>query len=141
MGIFLCDAIGPHGTTEFADRILAGKLTSEDERDIKFQEAFELMKCMKSQDLHPKKRKPEQWITDSIQALISKEATYTPVLQEDLPAEEDEVLLKEEDILIFLEIIAEDYEEGFREWPEMTATSPSGRHLGMYKVLLGIENL
>ena len=29
LGTFLCEAIGPHGTTEFSDRILVGELDSE----------------------------------------------------------------------------------------------------------------
>ena len=42
---------------------------------------------------------------------------------------------------ISLDITPEDYEEGFKKWPEMTATSPSGRHLGLYKALLNNEEL
>ena len=42
---------------------------------------------------------------------------------------------------ISLDISPEDYEEGFKKWPEMTATSPSGRHLGLYKALLKNEEL
>ena len=47
--------------------------------------------------------------------------------------------MNEEERLISLEISSEDYEEGFRKWSEMTATSPSGRHLGLYKALIGVE--
>ena len=43
LGNFLCDAIGPRGTIEFANRILAGELTQEDEKNIRFEEAFELL--------------------------------------------------------------------------------------------------
>ena len=47
--------------------------------------------------------------------------------------------MNEEERLISLEISSKDYEEGFRKWSEMTATSPSGRHLGLYKALMGVE--
>ena len=42
---------------------------------------------------------------------------------------------------ISIGITSEAYEEGFKKWPEMTATSPSGRHLGLYKALLKNEEL
>ena len=58
------------------------------------------------------------------------------------PTEEatnDEAVSKTREI--FIDIDPEDYEEGFKKWPEMTATSPSGRHLGLYKALLKNEDL
>ena len=32
LGTFLCDAIGPHGISDFVDRVLARKLTAEDKK-------------------------------------------------------------------------------------------------------------
>ena len=39
------------------------------------------------------------------------------------------------------EITLEEYRKGFRSWSEQTATSPSGRHLGIYKALLSLETV
>ena len=44
---------------------------------------------MKYQDLDAKNRKPEAWITDSIQALISKEVKESQEDQEVSSAEEE----------------------------------------------------
>ena len=60
LGTFLCNAKGPHGTTEFSDRILAGELNSEDEKDIQFEESFELLNCMKYQDINKRQRKTKE---------------------------------------------------------------------------------
>ena len=37
MGTFLYNVIVPHGTSDFADIILARKLTAEDEKDVQFE--------------------------------------------------------------------------------------------------------
>jgi hypothetical protein len=43
---------------------------------------------------------------------------------------------------ISTEITLEEYRKGFRSWSETTPTSPSGRHLGIYKaLLLPLENI
>ena len=96
---------------------------------------------MKYQDLKERKRQPEDWITESIQVLINKERKeiIEETDQEDL--EESDLPRKEEERPILLEISSEDYEGGFRKWSEMTATSPLGRHLGLYKALLGTEEI
>ena len=47
MGTFLYNVIVPHGTSDFADIILARKLTAEDGKDVQFEKAYELLKCMK----------------------------------------------------------------------------------------------
>ena len=41
---FLYDAIGPHGTSEFCDRVLDGGLGEADREDINHVEAYELLK-------------------------------------------------------------------------------------------------
>ena len=96
---------------------------------------------MKYQDQQPTQREPKTWIIDSIQALLKREIKEIEETKEESTEEEEGEPTKEGNRLISLEITPEDYEEGFRKWSEMTATSPSGRHLGLYKALLGIENL
>jgi len=39
------------------------------------------------------------------------------------------------------EITLDEYRKGFRSWKERTATSPSGRHLGIYKALLSLDSV
>ena len=56
LGTFLCDAIGPHGTSEYSDRILEGKLDDTDRQEINFDEAYKLLNFMKYQDLKPEDR-------------------------------------------------------------------------------------
>ena len=43
MGTFLHKAIGPHGTSEFYDRVLDGDLGQADKEDITYVEAYELL--------------------------------------------------------------------------------------------------
>ncbi|KAI2494702.1 hypothetical protein MHU86_19837 [Fragilaria crotonensis] len=38
--------------------------------------------------------------------------------------------------LIAVEISEDDLHKGFKQWPESTSTSPSGRHLGHYKAII-----
>jgi hypothetical protein len=38
-------------------------------------------------------------------------------------------------------ITLDEYRKGFRSWKERTATSPSGRHLGIYKALLSLDSV
>jgi hypothetical protein len=42
---------------------------------------------------------------------------------------------------ISAEITVEDYSKGIKKWRESTSTSPSGRHLGIYKALLPLESI
>ena len=74
LGQFLCDAIGPHGTSQFSDRILAGDLTEADRKEIQFEEAYELLQCMQYQELPNTVRRPATWITDSITKLLNLES-------------------------------------------------------------------
>ena len=106
LGTFLCEAIGPHGTTDFADRILAGELNPEDEKEIKFQEAFELLKLMKNQDQPPTQREPKKWKIDSIQALLNRETKNAEETKEETTEEAERETIKEGKILISLEITA-----------------------------------
>ena len=39
------------------------------------------------------------------------------------------------------EITLQEYQKGLRSWSENTSTSPSGRHLGIYKALLPLDNI
>lgn len=39
------------------------------------------------------------------------------------------------------DISIEDWNKGFRQWKESTSTSPSGRHLGIYKALLSKQHI
>ena len=39
------------------------------------------------------------------------------------------------------EIALQEYRKGLRSWSENTSTSPSGRHLGIYKALLPLDNI
>lgn len=39
------------------------------------------------------------------------------------------------------EITVDEYHKGFRSWRETTSTSPSGRHLGIYKALLALDHI
>jgi len=49
MGTFLHDAIGPHGTLEFCDRVLDQGLGKADKDDINYVEAYELLQHMQQQ--------------------------------------------------------------------------------------------
>ncbi len=40
-----------------------------------------------------------------------------------------------------IEITPEEYSQAVKKWRELTATSPSGRHLGFYKVTLGMGQI
>ena len=42
---------------------------------------------------------------------------------------------------ISTEITVEEYRNGIQKWREATSTSPSGRHLGVYKALLSIDGI
>ena len=46
MGTFLHDAIGPHDTSEFCDRVLDGGLGEADKDDINYVEAYGLLQHM-----------------------------------------------------------------------------------------------
>ena len=112
---FLCNAIGPHGTTEFADIILTGDLTSEEEKDIQFEKAFKLLNCMKYQELPTSKGTPAALITDSIQVLINMDRKENRATQEDTTKNTAERISTEDRRLISLEISSGNYEEGFRK--------------------------
>ena len=96
---------------------------------------------MKYQDQQPTQREPKKWIIDSIQALLNRETRDAEETKEETTEDAERETIKIGKRLISLEITPEDYEEGFRKWSEMTATSPSGRHLGLYKALLGEESI
>ena len=84
MGTFLHKAIGPHGTSEFCDRVLDGGLGAADKEDINYVEAYELLQHMQRKKQQPT-RSPVQWIKDTIGDLLS--ANSSP--EEDSDSESD----------------------------------------------------
>ena len=151
----MCKAVGPHGTSHFSDRVLEGTMTAEDRANINYQEAYELLDMMKRQEIREKPRNPTEWINESIDTLLENtrlseldDPTNTSATPEDFssepmfprnkePSDNDSIqTFSEDERHVGLRISAETYESGFKKWPEMTTTSPSGRHLGLYKALL-----
>ena len=57
---FLNNAIGPHGTSEFCDRVLAGGLGETDKTDINFTKAYELLQQMACSPTTTKKHSPTE---------------------------------------------------------------------------------
>ena len=100
---------------------------------------------MKYQDLKSEDRTPSEWITESMTKLIQTDNEQEETSEEDHRDTVEEEKQQQEEVRnkreISLDTTPEDYEEGFKKWSEMTATSPSGRHLGLYKALLKNEEL
>ena len=84
MGTFLYKAIGPHGTSEFCDRVLDGGLGETDKEEINYVEAYELLQHMQRKKQQPT-RSPVQWIKDTISELLS--ASSSP--EEDTDSDSD----------------------------------------------------
>ena len=104
MGEPLYHKLGPHGTTDFCDKILQGQIKMKDLKDIPLQETKELLLQTISpfntpNDTHPHNNK------------------------------------------ISIDIDQDDFLQIFSKWKESTTTSPSGRHLGHYKAILGSPDL
>ena len=146
---FLYEAIGPHGTSEFCDRVLEGGLGEADRDSVNFAEAYELLQHMQLRKSPPIRRIPYQWITDAINEIL---APNTPKEEEDIDSDtEDEPMVvdpktpwddpPDRQPEISLNLDREELRRGFKLWDESIATSPSGRHLGYYKVLLQDDSL
>ena len=69
-GTFLHDAIGPHGTSEFCNRLLGGGLGEADKKDTNYVEAYELLQHMQRKK-QVRRRTPGEWIIDTINDLLT----------------------------------------------------------------------
>ena len=58
LGEILRKAVGPHGTSQFSDRVPEGTMTEEDRVNINYQEAYELLEMMKRQDVREEPSDP-----------------------------------------------------------------------------------
>ena len=56
MGSFLHEAIGPHGISNFCDRVLDGGLGPTYKEEINFTEAYELLQHMERKNYLPRNR-------------------------------------------------------------------------------------
>ena len=69
-GTYLHKVIGPHGTSEFCDRVLDGGLGEADKEAIHYVEACELLQHMQKKKQQITPRSPYQWVTDTIDDLF-----------------------------------------------------------------------
>ena len=75
--------IGPHGTSDFCDRVLSGCLGEADKTDINFTEAYELLQHMAHPPTATKQRSPTDWILDSIDKVLHSNTTQEAKPEED----------------------------------------------------------
>ena len=61
---FIYNALGPHGTSEFSDRVLDGNMTEEDKATFDLVEAKEIFQATSRPDLE---LAPEKWTTETIE--------------------------------------------------------------------------
>ena len=69
-GIFLYNAIGPHVTSKFCDRVLNWGRGEAYREDINYVEAYELLQHMQRKK-QVEKRTPGEWITDTLKDLLT----------------------------------------------------------------------
>ena len=105
MGSFLFEAIGPHSTSDFCDRVLDGGLGPTDKEEINFTEAYELLQHMERKK-YPLPQTPYQWIKDSISDLLrpadddsnsdsdNEEPAHSDTLAQAHPLAQPEISLK-----------------------------------------------
>ena len=143
MGTLLHDAIGPHGTSGFCNRVLDGGLGKADKEDINSVEAYKLLQHMQRKK-QIRRRFPVEWIKDTSHDLLTSTTTPENIDSESESDEEPEASDPEapwqehpyQQPEIGLNITREELRKGFKLWTKPTAISPSGRHLGHYKVLV-----
>ena len=70
LGTFLQKEIGPHGTSDFCDRVLEGSLGQADKEDIAMTETYELLQHMQRKK-ETGTRTPYQWIKETITDLLA----------------------------------------------------------------------
>ena len=129
---FIYNALGPHGISEFCDRVLEGNMTEEDKAAFDLVEAKELFQATSRPD---PELAPEKWTTETIERIKRK---LTPKSDRKDAQEGAEQKDQKE---INLRITRADFRGLFKKWKESKSSTPSDRHIGHYKAILGNDDL
>ena len=130
---FIYEDLGPYGTSEFSDRVLEGTMTEEDKPGFSMIEAKELFMVITRQD---PQLPQEKWTSETLERLKEK-LNKTPTQQRD----DGETEQTGNDRDISLRIMPWNFHRIFSKWKESTTSSPSGRHIGHYRAILGNKDL
>ena len=112
-------------------------ITPHNTRQIKLPETTEVPHMMKNPD-QPKEH-PDYWIKEAIDQLLEPEMdhliTSKYFRKETHTNRTTKPPLEEKPAQISITITPQNFIKCFQKWKDFTASSPSGRHIGHYKIL------
>ena len=116
---------------------------------MNYVEAYDLLQHMQWNKQQIQPRSPYQWVADTIEDLFAPSESPEDSNSDSETGSEPEISEPEDPLddppdqqpEISLKLTRGELHKGFKLWTELTATTPSGRHLGHYKVLVQDDNI